>query len=103
MEQCTTDNSKHARRGTEEFGICCSHSIVLPLVHARIPNLILASNRLERLERKKERDTPPPPAGGRGGGMRCRTLTPLSLSISYTISLFSPDFGVQKIFVLVVF
>ena len=41
----------------------------------------------------------------RGGGMRCLTWTPLSILggpyfFFLTVSLFSPDFGVENFFVL---
>ena len=53
--------SKLLRLATEP---CPNHWVPIPLVHARIPNLVLAHNRLERLERKKEGYTPPPRRGG---------------------------------------
>ena len=45
----------------------CTYPEALPLVHARTPNLVLAYNALERLERKKERGTPT--HGHRGAGV----------------------------------
>ena len=36
----------------------------VPLAHARIPNLVVAHNWLERLDRKNEGDNPPRRGGG---------------------------------------
>ena len=54
-------------------------STFLPLVHARRPNLVLAPNPLERLERKKEGDTPPTRGGVEGSNLEApiRTRGPI--------------------------
>ena len=62
-----------------------------------MPNLFLAENRLERLERKKEGNTPPPG----GGGDEVSNLDPPihtrgPILFFFTISLFSRDFGAKN-------